>query len=276
MTNPTPTDRPLLRRLTAFTDTPAGGNPAGVWLGDALPTPAEMLAIAAEVGYSETAFLAPDRDAGYTMRYYSPQKEITFCGHATIAAGVLLGTLQGPGTYRFDTAVGLVPVEVTRRGDVFYASLTSVDTRQADVSPAVLAGALEALGWKPDQLDPAIPPKLAWAGAWHLVVAVAERATLDVLDYDYDMLESLMLDVDLTTLQPSGAKTSARSTRAIPSPSVASWRTPRRAPRLPRSAVTSGTPGCWRRPPRSSSTRAWRWGGRAGSTCACPFREASS
>src|SRR5207342_995153 len=48
-----------LLRLAAFTTDPSGGNPAGVWIGEALPADDEMLAIAAEVGYSETAFLAP-------------------------------------------------------------------------------------------------------------------------------------------------------------------------------------------------------------------------
>ncbi|WP_028301365.1 PhzF family phenazine biosynthesis protein [Oceanospirillum beijerinckii] len=48
-----------LRRLSAFTQTPEGGNPAGVWIGEQLPPAQEMQAIAAEVGFSETAFIAP-------------------------------------------------------------------------------------------------------------------------------------------------------------------------------------------------------------------------
>lgn len=51
---------PELLRLAAFT-LASGGNPAGVWLGQALPEPTEMLRIAAEVGYSETAFMAPSQ-----------------------------------------------------------------------------------------------------------------------------------------------------------------------------------------------------------------------
>ena len=44
--------------VDAFTDVPLGGNPAGVALFEgALPEEAEMRRIAAEVGYSETAFL---------------------------------------------------------------------------------------------------------------------------------------------------------------------------------------------------------------------------
>ena len=89
---PDPTPGTLLR-LAAFTADPAGGNPAGVWIGDELPPADEMQRIAAEVGYSETAFLAPDgsgQPGRWRVRYFSPLAEVPFCGHATIASGVAL------------------------------------------------------------------------------------------------------------------------------------------------------------------------------------------
>ena len=43
-----------LYRKSAFTNTPEGGNPAGVWIGDTLPSVEEMWQITAEVGYSKT------------------------------------------------------------------------------------------------------------------------------------------------------------------------------------------------------------------------------
>ncbi len=82
-----------LLRLAAFTTDPAGGNPAGVWIGAVLPAAPEMQRIAAEVGYSETAFLAPDESGlpgRFRVRYFSPLAEVPFCGHATIASGVAL------------------------------------------------------------------------------------------------------------------------------------------------------------------------------------------
>jgi PhzF family phenazine biosynthesis protein len=84
-----------LHRYTAFATSREGGNPAGVWIGDALPGADEMQRIAAEVGYSETAFVAPAAGAGRTVRYYSPAGEVSFCGHATIATGVILGATEG-------------------------------------------------------------------------------------------------------------------------------------------------------------------------------------
>jgi PhzF family phenazine biosynthesis protein len=58
-----------------------------------------------------------------------------------------------------------------------------------------------ALGWKRSDLDRAIPPAKAYAGAWHLVLAVADAHRLATLNYDFNRLKSLMLDEGLTTLQ---------------------------------------------------------------------------
>lgn len=190
-----------LMRLAAFAEQPGGGNPAGVWIGDALPEPAEMQAIAAEVGYSETAFVAPVSGLERTVRYYSPQAEVSFCGHATIATGVVLGRQNGDATYTLATAVGDVPVTVQREPGRVIASLTSVATRHEEPKPGLLRGALDALHWPTNALDPHLPPARAYAGAWHLILAVSNPDILATLDYDFDALKSLMLEHDLTTLQ---------------------------------------------------------------------------
>jgi PhzF family phenazine biosynthesis protein len=192
---------PVLLRMSAFTTDPAGGNPAGVWIGDALPPAAEMLRIAAEVGYSETAFLAPAAGRERTVRYYSPEKEISFCGHATVAAGVVLGEREGDGVYRFATAVGAVRVEVGMRDGVRQASLTSVEPRHEPAPEALVEETLAALRWTAADLDSAIPPARAYAGAWHLVLAVRTAERLAELDYEFRRLKAIMLADDLTTLQ---------------------------------------------------------------------------
>ena len=73
-----------LYRFSAFSHTPEGGNLAGVWIGEALPDVAVVQQIAADVGFSETIFVAPDNGPERIVRYYSPEAEVTFCGHATI------------------------------------------------------------------------------------------------------------------------------------------------------------------------------------------------
>ena len=190
-----------LYRYAAFTTTPHGGNPAGVWIGDALPDPAEMLRIAGEVGYSETAFVAPLSGEERTVRYYSPLAEVSFCGHATIAAGVVLGETAGDGIYRLETAVGTVPVSVAVRNGERQASLTSVEPRHELASDELVAAVLGTLGWGRGELDPLIPPARAYAGAWHLVLAAATPERLERLDYEFDALKALMEGDGLTTIQ---------------------------------------------------------------------------
>ncbi|PSN19418.1 phenazine biosynthesis protein PhzF [filamentous cyanobacterium CCP5] len=191
----------MLHRLAAFTTDPQGGNPAGVWVGEALPDAATMQRIAAEVGYSETAFVAPPQGSDRLIRYYSPQAEVSFCGHATIATGVVLGELSGEGTYRLATTVGEVPVNVYRRGDQLEAALTSVEPSYEPADSALVDSALAALHWSRGDLDAAISPVRAYGGAWHLVLAVSSLDRLNRLKYDFEALKEVMLQAGLTTLQ---------------------------------------------------------------------------
>ncbi len=195
-----------LYRIAAFAepDAPTGsrtGNPAGVWIGETLPAATDMQNIATEVGYSETAFIAPKSGFERTVRYYSPEAEVPFCGHATIAAGVMLGKTSGDGVYRLQSMVGDVPVTVSQQAASAEASLLSVQTRHEAPDEGLLVEALHLLGWQAEELDASIPPAKAYAGAWHLVLAVAEQGRLASLDYDFEALKTLMLAHELTTLQ---------------------------------------------------------------------------
>ena len=78
--------------VDAFTNKPFGGNPAGVVLLDTAVFPKEerMLNIAAELRFSETAFVRRDGESEFTLRYFTPRAEVDLCGHATIATFSLL------------------------------------------------------------------------------------------------------------------------------------------------------------------------------------------
>lgn len=195
-------------RYTAFSDDPAGGNPAGVVPDAAGLDDAAMLEIAAGLGYSETAFLtAPPQGLGgepgraFSVRYFSPKTEVPFCGHATVATAVALAERIGPGELLFATKAGTVPVSVTSEAGRLRAVLTSVEPHTAEIADADLAEALAALDWPAADLDPAFPPRIAYAGARHLVLGAATRARLADLAYDFARLEALMRRLDLVTVQ---------------------------------------------------------------------------
>lgn len=190
-----------LHRVAAFTTVPSGGNPAGVWLGPEFLDDATMQRMAAELGFSETAFVTPMHGARRRVRYFSPVAEVSFCGHATIATGAVLGQSSGVGRYELETPVGIVPVDVSERNGQYEASLTSVEPRHATAERYLVDAVLGALSWRRDDLDPAIPSARIYAGAWHLLLAARSRARLDALDYDFDGLKEIMLREALTTIQ---------------------------------------------------------------------------
>ncbi|MEV0371543.1 PhzF family phenazine biosynthesis isomerase [Streptomyces sp. NPDC050636] len=198
---------PEVLRYTAFSNDPKGGNPAGVVLDAAGLDDAAQLAIAAELGYSETAFLtAPPEGLGepgraFTVRYFSPLAEVPFCGHATVATAIALAERTGPGDLVFATQAGTIPVTVREEDGVLQATLTSVEPHVTDIAQDDLTEALAALDWPAADLDPALPPRIAYAGARHLVLAAATRDRLAKLDYDFERLAALMHRLDLTTLQ---------------------------------------------------------------------------
>ena len=191
----------MVLRYSAFTDDPRGGNPAGVVLDASGMDDARMQAIATEVGYSETAFFVGRGGGVYDVRYFSPQQEVAFCGHATIASAVAFADRDGVGELVLHTQAGVVPVRTQRDGSgAITASLVSVEPAVEEVSGADVEEALGALRWRGDDLDAALPPRIAFAGVRHLVLAAASRTRLAALDYDVERLTAFMRRRELTTV----------------------------------------------------------------------------
>ncbi len=211
-------DLTAVLRYTAFTDNPEGGNPAGVVLDARELTPEQMQAIAAEVGYSETAFLSPiaDKQDEFDVRYFTPTSEVDFCGHATIASGVALAeSASADGerdesddygdatarTFVFHTKAGEIPVDVLLTPVGYAATLTSPPTSVQQMDDDVLTELLDALDWHYDDLDERFPPAIGWSGNWHPVLVAGSRTRLHRLDYDYDQLAELCQREGWVTIQ---------------------------------------------------------------------------
>ncbi|MDB1087803.1 PhzF family phenazine biosynthesis isomerase [Streptomyces sp. ACA25] len=204
---PSRTDVSVLH-YTAFSASPEGGNPAGVVLDATGLDDGDMREIAAGVGYSETAFLTPpppgldaEPGRGFTIRYFSPLAEVPFCGHATVAASVAVAERLGTGELAFATRAGTVPVTVTEQDGTLHATLSSVEPSTEAAGAEDVSETLAALGWAADELDPGLPPRIAFAGARHLVLAAATRERLATLDYDFERLKNLLLRLGLVTVQ---------------------------------------------------------------------------
>jgi PhzF family phenazine biosynthesis protein len=135
------------------------------------------------------------------VRYFSPLAEVPFCGHATVALGAALGSALGAGDLVLDTAAGPVSLSTGQHpSGQWWTRLTSVAARQQPVDPAALQRALDCFGWSPDALDPWLPPMLSYAGAWHLILGLAERRTLETMSYDFAALQGLCAEQGWTTV----------------------------------------------------------------------------
>lgn len=184
-----------LQRIAAFADGETGGNPAGVLIADHLPPPQDMQRIAAEVGYSETVFAAP-APGGWQVRYFAPEGEVAFCGHATIALGAELGRRFGPGRHVLSLSQRDISVEVSADSAV----LTSLPTRSTPLEAGVAAAMLDAFGLTGADLDPRLPLSRAHGGVDHAVIALLHRERLAAMDYPFARVKALMQEAGLTTI----------------------------------------------------------------------------
>ncbi|MEQ8308603.1 MAG: PhzF family phenazine biosynthesis protein [Hoeflea sp.] len=190
-----------VEHIAAFSDAGEGGNPAGVLLAESFPSEAEMRRIAADVGYSETAFAVPDGAPDrWRVRYFSPESEVPFCGHATIALGAALARHSGEGRYALALNEAEISVEAAATDDGYGAALQSPPTRSKSARPELVDRALALFGYDGDQLEPALPPAEIHAGADHLLLALKDRADLAAMSYDLDAGRALMREYGLVTI----------------------------------------------------------------------------
>lgn len=201
--------RPLIERYAAFSDDPAGGNPAGVVLDGSSLTAAEMQRTAAQVGYSETAFvIGPvvradphDTTSAIPIRFFAPEGEVDFCGHATIATAVSIGARYGLGDYVLSTRVGPVAITARQEGSRTVGALHSPPVDCLPLADDLLTALLETLHWSRTDLDPLLTPAIGFGGNRHPVLVARELGRLEDLDYDFDALQTLSRRHDWITVQ---------------------------------------------------------------------------
>jgi len=191
-----------IQRIAAFSTNGEGGNPAGVVLLDVAATEADMQRVAAEVGFSETAFAVPieGADRAWRVRYFAPESEVSFCGHATIALGTALGQRDGPGTYNLELNNASITVDATTSAEGMAATLASPPTNSRSITNEEAQDAMALLSLTEDDLDDRLPPARIHGGADHLMFALRDRARLAAMAYDLDQGRDTMRSHNLVTI----------------------------------------------------------------------------
>ena len=163
-------------RYTAFASEPGGGNPAGIVLDAAGLSDDEMLDIARQVAYPETAFVVGETPTGPRVRYFSPAAEVPFCGHATIATAVVLAERDGLGRRVFTTAAGEVALDATSGPDGgVQVAMTSVEPATRPIDPEVRDRLFALLGLSLDDVAAGFPVLESFAGNWHPVIVLRDE-----------------------------------------------------------------------------------------------------
>lgn len=181
-------------RYVAFADAPYGGNPAGLVLDAHDLTDAQMLQIAREVGYSETAFVTERAEnRRLRVRYFSPAAEVPFCGHATVALAAALAEREGVGPFVFDTQSGEVRLETQKDTEgAVEVAFVSVEPAARPIPDDRLDRLLELLGLTRDDIADGYPPLQVFAGAWHPNIVLSDRELFHQFSFAPKPLADLM------------------------------------------------------------------------------------
>lgn len=181
--------------VDAFTRTAGKGNPAGVVPDADGMRDEEMLRIAAQLGYSETAFVLKPAGAGHDVhvRFFTPTVEVPVCGHATVAAHYVRAVTQGiEGAFVQKTGAGLQRITVSRHGgDWRIAIRQGAPAFGEPVDEPLRERIAAALGIRGADLAAGLPVQVVSTGHSKVLVPLADVKVLDRLAPDPAALTAL-------------------------------------------------------------------------------------
>ncbi|MEP0176999.1 MAG: PhzF family phenazine biosynthesis protein [Paraglaciecola sp.] len=172
--------------MNSFIDGTTGGNPAGVVLNADALNSTQKLTIAQRVGLSETAFVSESSSADFKLDFFTPEKQIAHCGHATIATFSYLSQLNliaNPKTSK-ETIEGNREIEI--KGNFAYMEQLAPTYQNVDSDHH---GILEALGITQNQLLNA--PMIANTGNSFLIVGVKSKGDLTAIKPNQTLIANL-------------------------------------------------------------------------------------
>lgn len=181
--------------VNAFSMEAQGGNPAGVVLDAGTLTEEEMQAVAAQVGYSETAFVQPSENADFKLRFFTPNTEVDLCGHATIAtfATMLERGLVVPGSLRQETKAGCLRLELNEDGSVVMEQARPEFFEKPDSEEI-----LRSLGLSLDAGHDEMPMQIVSTGLRDIIVPLKSRAHLAGIKADFARIKEISKKHDVS------------------------------------------------------------------------------
>ena len=178
--------------VNAFVSQEEGGNPAGVVLNADNLSSAQKLDIAKKVGLSETAFVSQSQTADFKLDFFTPNRQIAHCGHATIATFNLLsekGLIHNAGSSK-ETIDGIRAVNMEQDA-AFMEQVQPSYKALPDYQDRVIA----SLNLAADQITD--QPIFVNTGNSFLLIGVKNKQVLADIKPDYDEIEAISEELDL-------------------------------------------------------------------------------
>ncbi|MDD6043635.1 MAG: PhzF family phenazine biosynthesis protein [Eubacteriaceae bacterium] len=188
--------------VDAFTETIFGGNPAGVVVlpeGTDFPELDVMIKTAAELRYSETAFIKQLGENEFKIRYCTPAAEVDLCGHATIASFVALlhlGKISKDCVCINHTLAGDLNIQLID-GFVMMDMATPVEIATINEIPDITE-LYDVMGAEYDPAKISLLPKLVSTGLPDIMMPVATREDLDAIAPNMKALSALSKRYEVT------------------------------------------------------------------------------
>ncbi len=129
--------------VDAFTSQRFKGNQAAVCIVESELEATTMQSIAAEIGFSETAFIKKLSLNTYSIRFFTPKMEIPLCGHATLASSKIIFDTTNLAQISFFNCED-VELKIEKRDEKIVMQFPVYDTEEIEVPDVVL----KALGIK--------------------------------------------------------------------------------------------------------------------------------
>ena len=184
--------------VDAFTAEAFGGNPAGVVIlpdGADFPSDEVMVKTAAELRYSETAFIKNLGGGEFNIRYFTPAAEVELCGHATIGSFKALlyaGIIKDNSKYINHTLSGDLEISV-KDGSILMDMAAPVKINEIN-DAAALEELYSIMGLSYAEQKAAgvtLTPQMISTGLPDIMMPVASLEALDAIAPDFPALSKL-------------------------------------------------------------------------------------
>ena len=181
--------------VNSFTYNGEGGNPAGVVLNADRFSSEQKQKIAKAAGFPETAFVSSSEVADYKLEFFTPNKQIAHCGHATIAAFSYLNQ-KGEISKKF-----AVKETIDGNRDIIleegYAYMEQIPLFYKDLDEGDVEIVMKSLSLTKDDLKEGYDPKVSNTGVSFLIVPLKDNAALSRIDADFKSINEISEKYDL-------------------------------------------------------------------------------